>query len=396
LLVLQAFNALVPLLLIPHLIGAAGVHAYGAVAFGLVLAQIACTVTDYGFNLSATHQVARASGDKAKIGALYGAVLVCKLILLAGVLLVLVAGIALENKYSDYKSYLWLTLFAVIGQTLQPIWLFQGIERMAFITIFGALSRCIFLGGAVVFVDSAQDLPIVAVANGLGHAAAASLGICLAWKLGYRPIRPTSALAAATFKESTQFFWARIAVSTYTSGGALLLGAFSTPIQLAYYSVADQLYRGGHAILAPIAQALYPRMARRPDYGLFSKILRSVLALGLLGIVVNLAIGQVVLVRLFGAELHGAYPVLVVFTLVFALAAPAVMLGYPFLGALGRADLANRSVIYAGVLQTGLLITLWLWGSPTAVMVGVSVLLVELFVVVQRAWHARRLSAALR
>lgn len=241
---LQVVNYAAPLLLIPYLTRTLGIELYGVVAFGLAMVQIACMLTDYGFNLSATYQIAKCNGDRQAIGRIIGAVMACKVVLMLLAALCLTAFVAIDHKYDAYEGYFWLLLLSILGQTFQPVWFFQGIEKMFYITVYSSISRLLHLVAVLLLVSSAENYWWVAVSNGISHIVAAVLGIAIMVRMGYALCWPGVLGVKTSFSDSTQFFWARAAVSAYTAGGTVFLGLVSTPVQAALYAAAEQLYRG--------------------------------------------------------------------------------------------------------------------------------------------------------
>lgn len=388
LMVLQLANYILPLVLIPYLTRVLGVSLYGVVAFGLAIVQIACVVTDYGFSLSATYQVAKRSEDKPSLRRIISAVMLCKIALLVPVIALLGLFILFQEKYAEYQLFLWLLLLPIIGQTLQPIWFFQGIERMAFITLYTVLSRSLYIGLVIWWVSVPADHYWVAVANGVGSIVAAAIGIGMMLRLGYWPQWCGWGGVKQTFRESTEFFWSRAAVATYTAGGAIFLGLVSTPLQVAYYSAAEQLYKGAQSLFSPVSQALYPHMAKHRNFPLFFKILKVVIILGLVGLVGGVLVGHWAIQFIFGADFKPAYPVLIVFMVTFTITTPSILLGYPFLGALGNSKAANMSVIWAGLVQALLLVVCYFLAFHQAVDIAITVLIAEVFVLVYRARYS--------
>lgn len=393
---LQIVNYVAPILLIPYLTRVLGIELYGVVALGLAMVQIACMLTDYGFNLSATYQIARCDGDRAAIDRIVGAVMACKagLMLLAGLLLALFIGI--DHKYDGYEIYFWLLLMAVFGQTFQPVWFFQGVEKMFYITLYTSVSRLLYIVAVLLLVTSAKDYYWVAVFNGASHIVAAVIGIVAMLNMGYRPALPSLQSVRSTFSESTPFFWSRAAAAAYTAGGTVFLGIASTPVQAALYSAAEQLYKGAAAMVMPLNQALYPYMTRTKNVPLFWKIFKAALLVIFLGLVTGIVIGPWIITTFFGASFAEAYPILVVFMCVLAFMIPSSLLGYPFLAALGNLSVANKSVIYGGLLQVILLVVCYLMGWTLARQTVFTVLLVEMAVFTQRAMAARKLSLEMK
>ena len=70
-------------------------------------------------------------------------------------------------------SILCIVSFSVcIGEVLFPIWFFQGIEKMKYITFINIISKCFFILLIIIFVNDKNDylyIPIfTALGNGVG------------------------------------------------------------------------------------------------------------------------------------------------------------------------------------------------------------------------------------
>ncbi|WP_169333529.1 oligosaccharide flippase family protein [Zestomonas thermotolerans] len=389
---LQLANYILPFLIIPFLTRMLGVSLYGVVAFGLAMVQIACIITDFGFNLSATRQIASHQTNREFVRKIIGAVHLCKLFLLVPVGALFFFFLYFQDqKYGEYASFFWLLLIPIVGQTFQPIWFFQGMEKMGFITLFVVLARSSYVLLAILFVSTPDDYLWVAIANGVAQVLGAVVAIGFMVRLGYSPLLPEWGFTKAIFTESIEFFWSRAAVATYTAGGAFFLGLISTPVAVAHYSAAEQLYKGAQALFQPISQALYPYMTRTKNIPLFFKIMKCAVAISLLGLSFGLLFGDWLLMLFFGQGFSESYSVLVIFMIAFCVTTPSVLMGYPFLGAMGDTRSANLSVMFAGVLQIVLLVFIWFFGWVEASPVAVSVLLVEIFVLGYRGVKVKML-----
>ncbi|QPK17019.1 oligosaccharide flippase family protein [Pectobacterium versatile] len=73
----QGVNYLIPLLIIPHLVRTMGIDGFGKYSFVLAVVQYFIILSDYGFNLSASKQVAVHKDNKNYISKIFTSVMLC-------------------------------------------------------------------------------------------------------------------------------------------------------------------------------------------------------------------------------------------------------------------------------------------------------------------------------
>ncbi len=134
LLLIQVANQLVPLVTLPYLTRTLGVETYGAYAYAMAITTLACVLTDFGFTLWATGEVARYRDDRDRVTSIYGAVTASKVGLAALSVVLVSAYAAFSAMPAEHKIVIYLTALPILGLTLQPIWLFNGLEQMSWIT----------------------------------------------------------------------------------------------------------------------------------------------------------------------------------------------------------------------------------------------------------------------
>lgn len=386
----QVANYLLPLVLAPYLTRKLGITEYGVVALSLSIIQISGILTDFGFTISATYLVAKANSAE-EIKKITGAVYTCKALLLIPALIFIFIFPITSAKYIEHKELFWITSISVVGIALQPTWLFQGLEKMKIITSYTVLARLSLILLTISLVNSEGDGWVFTACNGISQSASAIACILFLRKKKLTPTWESWNYTLDILKKSSEFFWSRAAVGTYGAGAIFVLGFISTPAQIAYYSVAEQFYRGAISLYSPITQALYPHMAKHRDLENFKRILILSMATGALGIFIGIYFGNTLIISIFGSTYAPAHSVLVIFMLSLTAAIPSIIIGYPLLGAFGHSKVANYSVIYAGLVQILLIILCAKTGHNKATDIAMTVFLSELFTLMYRARFARKI-----
>lgn len=354
---IQVASYVLPLILIPYYTHVFGLELFGVVAFSLAAVQLAMVFTDFGFALSATEDISRNRDSKGYLEETVGSILLIKVglfSLAAGAVFLLPS---LKDEYAEYQLLFTLSAIPILGLTFQPIWFFQGIEKMNLVAIYTVSAKSLYLVLALVFVREPADFYLVPVMNGISQVLAAILGLLLVHREGYRIRWPGKERTKSVFRASSTFFVSRASVAMYTSGSAFFLGIFGSATQVAIFSIAELLYRAIQGVFSPVGQALYPYMVREKNIGVFFKILAAACTLSVVGVVVGYYVSPALVPLLFGGDYAASVPILYLFFVVVIINTPAVLLGYPFLGAFDATRYANYSVIIGSAVY--ILLLLW-------------------------------------
>lgn len=383
LVVMQFANYALPLLVLPFLTRKLGIDAFGAVAVTLAAIQLAYTLTDYGFSLSATYAISINRNDldyiNRKIGAIFGAKLV--LITLASLAFLSVSSIFPQLSLED--GFFTAVLLAVIAQAFQPIWLFQGLERMRSITVYSVITKIFYAGLVVCLINSPSDAVLVVYCWGGAQVTGLIAALYFMRKEGFTPYLPSVKLIKYEFKEGAQFFWSRLAVSVYSSASTLVVGASSVS-QAAFFAVTTQIYKAGQNATSPINSAMYPYMATHKDWKVFYRVLVVTGTILILGCFIVGSVAGPLLETLFGEGYSEAKPILIVFLCTTVINYFAVTFGYSAFSALGRIGVANITVMVGALFHVSVLFIQYCFFEINAINVAIATLATELFVMCSR------------
>ena len=159
---LQGTNYILPLIIIPYLVRVLGPEKYGLVVFAQAVIQYFVIVTDYGFNMSATRDVALHRNDPDQVNQIISTVILIKFLLaLIGAIFLTIMIFTIGNLYHHYTLYLAVYL-TVIGSTIFPTWLFQGLERMRELTVLNIVSRLVTTAAIFIVVQKPNDYTVAA------------------------------------------------------------------------------------------------------------------------------------------------------------------------------------------------------------------------------------------
>jgi PST family polysaccharide transporter len=307
--VLQGANYILPLITVPYLVRVLGAEYYGLLAFASTTVAYFQILTDYGFNLTATREISIHREDKAKVTEIFSSVMIIKFtLMLLSFLLLTILVFTFEKFRKDALVY-FLSFGAVVGQVLFPVWFFQGMERMKYITYINIGSRLLFTVAIFIFVQEKSDFYMVPILSSLGTIIGGAYALYFIrtnfnLKFAFQRIE----ILIYHLKEAHHIFISNIAISFYTISTTFILGIFTNNIIVGYYAAADKIIQALKGLFVPISQTLYPYISKKitisPEDGkLFIRktIKYTIIFFGILSINLFIFANSIVLV-VFGLE----------------------------------------------------------------------------------------------
>ena len=141
---LNAINIILPLITLPYLMKTVGKANYGIYSYVYTVIGYVIMFATYGFNYTATKQISQCRDDHSKVNAIFNSVIASKFLI--GILLSLIIILAQRFVFKDDLAPLMFLfgLGMVFGDVITPVWLFQGMEQMKYVTIVNATSKILF------------------------------------------------------------------------------------------------------------------------------------------------------------------------------------------------------------------------------------------------------------
>jgi len=356
---LQGANYLLPLITLPYLTRVLGTDKFGLVMFVQAFTTYFVILSDYGFNLSAAREVSVNRDNPEKISEIISSVLITKTTLLIigfGLLNLIIFSFA--RFQSDWLLY-YLAYGLVFGQAIFPVWFFQGMERMKYITILNVIAKSIFTASIFIVVNKQADYYLVPFLNSMGYIVAGTISLFIIYRqFNAKFMMPSFKTIYGYFRDSTQFFLSRASVSIYSNSNTFAIGLFLGNSAAGIYSAAEKLFTAMSLAFQPLVEALYPYMSRQRDIKLYKKIFIAVVFINLAFCSVVFMLSDNIIGIIYPGEFKVAADLLEIFSFICFITVPSVLLGYPFLAALGYPKYANYSVIYASLVHLALLVVI--------------------------------------
>ena len=324
--VLQGANYLLPLIIVPYLLRVIGVEYFGLISFATAVVMYFVMFSDYGFNLSATQKIAVNKHNKEKLNEIVSSILSIKFfIVLFSFFILLTILMVIPTFHEHYMVYI-CTFGMVIGQAMIPLWLFQGMETMKYMTYFNIFAKglatvCIFL-----FVKDKGDFIYVPIFTSLGYIVSGVLSLYYAIKIFDLTLYiPNREKIIFYLKDGWHIFLSNLFVNLYSTTNTIVLGLLTNNVIVGYYSVAEKIIGAISGLFTPVTQALYPYLStlhKEKNENYFFLLKKLVLIYLFVGFALSIVIyffGEEIVALLTSKINYDIVRILQILVLVFAL-----------------------------------------------------------------------------
>lgn len=356
--VLQGSNYILPLLTFPYLVRVLGLEYFGLLAFSTALITYFQILTDYGFNLSASRQVAIHKEDKSKIIEIYSSVIIIKSILTFLCFILLIFLTTKIKKFSEHPEVFYLSFGTIVGHVLFPVWLFHGLEKMKFITILNIGSKAIFTICIFIFVKSKDQFLLVPLFNSFGFLLAGIAALVIVnkqFKIKFE-IQPLNNIIYQ-LREGWHIFLTNLSISMYTASTPLILGFLTNNITVGIFSGGDKIIQAAKGVYSPVTQSLYPFIARKFNDNLRSGLktmMKHTLFLGLFMFFISLGLfyfSSFIIMNLLGAEYSDSIIILKILSPLPFLIGVSNVFGFQTLINLGYKSFLSKFYLFIGLFS---------------------------------------------
>ncbi len=259
----QGLSIVFPLISFPYLLRVLGVEGFGVFTLIQTLIMYFDMLVSFGFGLTGTQHIARNLNNPARTKSIIAAVYTIKLLLFLSSLVLFVGGCLFIPYLRENFAYILLSSMYLLGNILFPDWYFQGIQKMRNITVVAFVSKFIGLMLIIFLVKKPTDIAYAILALSAGNFVAGLLGffilsrtISLQWQV------PDKRFTLSLFKESAYVFTSIILAPLYSSVNLFILRAFTNPLMVGYYAVAEKIF-SAIVMLTNIAnRTFYPHLSQ--------------------------------------------------------------------------------------------------------------------------------------
>lgn len=396
LLALKGADYLLNFLMFPFLLRSVGPHAFGAIIFMQSIVQYFVIVTDYGFNMTAPRDIARAENER-EIGRIFVNVMSAKIIMIS--LISVLSGIVILLLPPALAFDFWLFLAVMplaLGNIAFPVWFFQGIQEMKYITISSVIARSLLLVLMLLTVSSPEDYLLAALLFSSMPVVSGILSFNIIMKK-YRFVfvRPDLKGIVKTISDGWQIFLSTVAINLYTNTNIVILGVFTNPTIVGYFGAASKLVDSLKGLMSAVTQAVYPHVSAKlkssaQDTILFIRKFTKYYTGIFLAISVSLfLLAEPIIIFLFGESYRESVLILRILAPLPFIISFSQVYGIQTLLNFGKQKLFSKILICSAVFDLLMLFPLTYYFGEIGV--AVTMVAVEIVVTVATGYYAKKL-----
>jgi PST family polysaccharide transporter len=315
---LQVSNLLLFIITIPYLFRVLGSQNYGLIIFAQTVAFYFSILINFGFNLTATRDVSVNRNNPVKISEIVSSVLILKFsFFIISFLLVFIITFTVEDLFA-YRLLFLFSMAACLSDALFPVWYFQGIEKMKYITFINASTRILATILVFIIISEPGDYLLYPLILGTGTITGSLIGLGIVFinssvKFRLQKIN----VLRVYFVDNVLYFLSNVSTQIYVNANKLIAGTFLGMVEVAYYDVAEKVVNLLKVPLSILGQTLFPKVAKDRN----TKFLRKIMIYTVIGtmiLVVSVFCFSGIIFRLFSG-LDSSYATSILNVLVLSL-----------------------------------------------------------------------------
>lgn len=261
---IRFLNYLLPLLLVPYLISTIGIENFGLINFANSFVNYFFIITEYGFNLTGTREIALVENDIRKLKIKFSSIIYAKFLLATISAILFITLCFMIPKLNTNLNLFLLSFLIIFTRLLTPNWFFQAIEKMKYLSIINTASKIILVILILVFVKTKSDLLLVPTFFFLSGIVTVILSFYFIRKrYKFFFIRPNAKEIMYQLKLGFNVFISSFATNLYGTSNIFILGIVTNNVVVGYFTGIDRIIRAISGIYQSVVTGIYPFIVKK-------------------------------------------------------------------------------------------------------------------------------------
>ena len=274
---LQVAGYVFPLITMPYLARVIGAEGFGKIAFAAAIMVWFQTIADWGFNYTATRDVAKNRDDKEKVSEIFSNVLWARIFLMFVSFVALSICVMTIPKLRENADVIMISFLMIPGHIMFPDWFFQAMERMKYTTILNIISKTLFTIAIFLFIKERDDYILQPLFTSLGFVVSGIIAmyyILIKWKI--RLHFTSFKVIIKTIKSSTDVFINNLMPNFWNALSTVLLGFLWGNVANGILDAGKKFQQTCGGLFGVVTRVFYPFLSRRIDqHRLYAKVSMS-------------------------------------------------------------------------------------------------------------------------
>lgn len=195
--------------------------------FAQVIVTYVSLVVNFGFNLTGAKEIASNLANPDKISEIVSSVFINKFAIWLVCFFVYLLMISSFSFFSEHYALYFFSFFLTLNELLFPIWFYQGIEKMKYVTCVNVAIRLFFIGAIFIFVRQETDYIYVPVLNSAGAVLAGIVSLYILLRVEkVKLIAVSKERLNFYFKEALPLFVSSLSIRIYQNANKIVVGSF--------------------------------------------------------------------------------------------------------------------------------------------------------------------------
>ncbi len=279
------------------------------------------------------------------------------------------------------STYIYLSMYLCLYEWIFPVWYFQGIEKMKYITFITLISRLTFLALIFLLIESSEDYLFLPIINGIGAIISGILSLYIVFfkhkiQFHFQSVK----ILFKYFKGSMPIFISNVSIGVYVSTNKVLIGAFLGMGEVAYYDLAEKVVSILKIPQVILGQVLFPKISKDQNIVFVKKIFKTSIIVNFLLFICTVFFSEPIVLFLGGDEMLPVIPVLVILGITVPIVGVSNIFGVQLLIPFGFYKDFTRVILLSGVFYCLQVLLLWLSFGFTLYSISIVTVVTEIFV----------------
>lgn len=389
--IIEVIRLAMPFVALPYIIKTVGATNYGLAVFSQTIISYFTIFINWGLDISAVKDVSVNRNNREKLNRIVCTVLGIKSILLLFSFLVLLLCIGTIPFMREHYVLFLFAFLSCFSEVLFPIWFYQGIEKMKYLTIVRTVSIVFYTCCIFIFIRKPDDYVKVVFLQSLGNIISGLISVYLLFIVNkIRVVLPGFKDMYSSFKESFPFFMSRLSVVFNNTMAKSLSGIFFTMEAVAAFDLAQKIATTALIPMQMMNQAVYPHIAMTKSVSFVKKYLRIDILLSL-SVALGLAVIAPFAIDFFSkGQLDESVNILRILCFWVLFGGITTYIGSPVLVSFGYPKPFNRSVVLSTVTLFVLYLICYLLDIFTIYNFAWILVISEFVILVYRIYYCRK------